>query len=180
MSLADIISIVGALGIGSILGQYVGAGRQRRELRARVLAALRTCEMERWVDLSNPSEKPFIDLIRDFEAESLVARIPRKAVVEYASLSLAASWVSGDAAQDDEEGRGGIPSELSDVVREAATLITDLTWHPVRSGLRTQQRTDQLRDLRESMNVDNEIRTKVERARQRFETGSGTRASDAQ
>jgi len=45
----EVVAVIGVLGVGSILGQYVGSSKDRREARAGVLSALAETESGRWV-----------------------------------------------------------------------------------------------------------------------------------
>jgi hypothetical protein len=166
MDLATGVSLLGAVGAGSVLSQYASGGRQRRELRAQVLTALRACESERWVSVDEKRDVRFPDRVRDLEAAALVARLPRRAVSQYASLSLVAHWLSSDAAEDDEDGRGGIPGKFSDIVRESAALVTGLTWSPRRSRWRMNRRVDELNARADELG-DKEVERRLENARAR-------------
>jgi hypothetical protein len=46
---AEVVAVLGVLGVGSILGQYVGSAKDRREARAGVLSALADTESSRWL-----------------------------------------------------------------------------------------------------------------------------------
>src|SRR4051794_24486956 len=46
---STVVSLLGALGIGSVAGQYAASGSQRRGTRAAVLEALNHTESARWV-----------------------------------------------------------------------------------------------------------------------------------
>lgn len=93
MDAGQIISLLGALGIGSVIGQYLGSANERRVVRAAALKALAQTESARWVS-GNGSEPPFPETARDLEAAALVARLPRDAVVQYLTLAHAAFWTS--------------------------------------------------------------------------------------
>jgi hypothetical protein len=53
------VPLLGALGIGSLIGNYVGAGKARREVRSAVLSALATTENTRWAGQSRTGQPPF-------------------------------------------------------------------------------------------------------------------------
>jgi hypothetical protein len=72
----------------------------------------------------------------NLRAAALVAGVNREAVDRYARLAQIARRLSDDSwdmAPDPEFG-GGISAALSDLTRGAATLLTDIVWHPVRRG----------------------------------------------
>jgi hypothetical protein len=56
---AEIVTALGVLGVGSVLGQYVASSKDRRETRARVLTALADAESARWVDPDSKTRAEF-------------------------------------------------------------------------------------------------------------------------
>lgn len=126
----EIVSVVGALGLGSVLGQYLASSKDRREVRARVLSAIAEVEESRWVGEGTATSAQFQAALRNLQAAALVARLPRHAVREYAVLAQAARWLSQeewDRLGDPEIG-GGIDARLSDATREAAKAVAELVW----------------------------------------------------
>jgi hypothetical protein len=138
---ATVVSLIGALGIGSVAGQYAASGGQRRQTRADVLKALHHTERARWVN-GEPDDPPFPAAMRELETAALLARIPREGVLDYKVLAYAAFWSSGEAfeelSEDDaEQYGGGIESKFATLVREAAEDLSKLVWSPwlARPGL---------------------------------------------
>lgn len=124
-------SILGGLGVGSVLGQYVGSSKDRREARARVLSALADAEESRWAGPDNATTLgEFIESVRKLQTAALIARLPRDAVREYAILARTARWVSEQAWErtPDPDTGGGVDLYLADATREAATAISTLAW----------------------------------------------------
>jgi hypothetical protein len=48
VDVSTIVSLIGALGLGSVLGQWIGAGKDRRTARAAVLKEHAVVENARW------------------------------------------------------------------------------------------------------------------------------------
>lgn len=129
--ITDVVAILGVLGVGSILGQYIGSSKDRREARAQVLGALSDAERGRWIGTDGPiARSEFETSVRKLQTAALIARLPRDAAWEYAVLSQAARWASEEAWEQDPdpETGGGIDKYLADANREAATAISALAW----------------------------------------------------
>jgi hypothetical protein len=147
----DVVSVLGVLGLGSVLGQYLASSKDRREARARVLSALAQVEQSRWVGAhATASLAEFETALRDLETAALVARLPRSSVLEYEVLAQSARRLSAedwDRTVDPETG-GGIDAYMADATREAARTIAELAWswgptHRWRSH-RSKKRVDRL------------------------------------
>jgi hypothetical protein len=138
---ATVISLVGALGIGSVATQYAASGGLRRQTRADVLKALSNAEKARWVG-PEPHDPPFSVAIRELQVAALVARVPREAVAHYKVLAYAAFWASGRhrEAYPDDEFAGSVDTQFADVVREAADDVNRLVWSPTRSRIGLSRR----------------------------------------
>jgi hypothetical protein len=133
MNASQIISIIGALGIGSILGQWLGNAKERRQTRADVLAALSEVETMRWWSATTKNANDFTLAARSLQTACLIARVPRRVVAEYLIWARAAFWTSEEAWNNDpdpEAGGGGIEADFSDQVREAAVILADAVWAP--------------------------------------------------
>lgn len=134
MDFLEWVPLLGALGIGSVIGNYVGAGRTRREVRSGVLKAIAKTETERWAGAPDSKDYPdFVSAVRDLETSALIARIPRHAMRHYLVLAEAARRLSDDAfdVQYPEEVLAGpIDGYFDDVVRDAAEILTRLAWRP--------------------------------------------------
>lgn len=140
---SDIVPLLGALGIGSFIGQYLIGAQTRRQLRSQVLAALESVESARWAgNGSTPTQ--YAQAMHELETAALVARIPRIAVTSYKVLASVAQRLSQENYDEepDPEYAGGILSELADPVRAAAGEISRLVWTPWlgRVGLRRRLR----------------------------------------
>ncbi|GAB5902528.1 hypothetical protein [Mycobacteroides chelonae] len=145
------VPLLGALGLGSVIGNYVGAGKARREVRSAVLTALATTENTRWAGPGVPDSPPFHSAIRDLETAALIARIPRPAVQQYVLLlaDAARRYSLEDFEEkggDEDMGAGAVHSELVDVVQESAEIITQLTWRPWWSRARYRVHLRKLRE----------------------------------
>src|ERR1035441_3922380 len=122
----EIVTALGVLGVGSVLGQYLASSKDRRETRARVLTAFADAESVRWVDPDSKTRAEFQTSLRELQTAALVARLPRGAVLEYAVLAQAAhrecevSWERNSA--------GEIDARLADATREAARARADIAW----------------------------------------------------
>lgn len=143
------VPLVGALGIGSVIGNYIGAGKARREVRSAVLKALATTENARWANLAE-DHRTFRTATRDLETAALIARIPRPAVQQYVLLADAAHRYSLEDFEEkdgeEEMGAGSVNSELANVVQDSAEVITQLTWRPWWSRFTYRARLKKLRD----------------------------------
>lgn len=130
--ITEVVAILGVLGVGSILGQYVGSSKDRREARAGVLSALAEVESGRWVGANSKTPDEFRSSLRSLQTAALIARLPRDAVWEYAVLGQAARWLSDEQweREPDPELGGHINGYLAEAVREAARAIVVMAWAP--------------------------------------------------
>ncbi|MHA6626250.1 hypothetical protein ACU61A_12515 [Pseudonocardia sichuanensis] len=125
-----VVSVLGALGIGSVIGQWVAGGKDRRAARAAVLDKLGAVEAARWFgsDRTADSEK-LVAAIRELETAALVARVPRAAVVPYAQLAAAGLWYMHDEVErtgDDDYAAISMP--VSDTIAGAAEVVSRAAW----------------------------------------------------
>jgi hypothetical protein len=132
VDLPGIVSLVGALGFGSVAGQYVSSGGSRRAARARVLEVLTEVEAARWSNARTYSE--FQTALRSLETAALIARVSREPVADYLTLAEIARAESERNQDDDRDRSGGIDSFFSDAVRSGASNLSDEVWAP--AGLR--------------------------------------------
>jgi hypothetical protein len=127
-------SAVGGLGVGSAIGTWFGAGRARREVRSDVLKALATTESKRWAEDPDSHDYPeFVTAVRGLETAALIARLPRRAVLHYVVLADAARHLSGDSVDylpAENDFWGPIDGRFDTLVRDAAEVLTGLTWRP--------------------------------------------------
>jgi len=100
------------------------------------------------------SGNAFKKSLRQLETAALVARLPREVVQHYVIYALTARWASLEYAKSgrDEEGRGFIDSDLTDLVYEAVAELNDSIWHPVVSRWKQKRRVQ--RRLERALNSD--------------------------
>lgn len=130
MDVETIASVLGLLGLGSILTQYVSGGSQRRQARSEVLRALSRAESSRW---EGPSDHPvFGDSMRELEVAAPIARLPQVTISHYILLASVGRSISAQRWEEegDPEFGGAIPSDLADLVTDAACDVAKLAWHP--------------------------------------------------
>ncbi len=122
-------ALLGALGVGSVAGQYLSGAKDRRSARAEVLNALSAVESARWAPHTE-GEPSFRVAAHQLQTAALVARVPRALLVEYLQLAQAASWLSILDWEDgpDSEFAGSINTEFSNAVRQAARSLSDVIW----------------------------------------------------
>lgn len=92
MDISGVVSVVGALGIGSFIGQYLIGSQQRRQVRSEVLKHLSDAETARWAGESTPIPN-FTESMRELETAALIARVPRRAVAHYKMFAHCAKWL---------------------------------------------------------------------------------------
>lgn len=167
MDIAQLISLFGALGIGSILGQYLGTAPERRSTRAAVLKALASVESARWAD-GQEADPSFVECARDLESAALIARLPRRAIAQYLALAYAAFWLSRENYEQDpgHEYSGGINAQFADVVRASAALVTALAWKPLSTSLRLSAKTAEI-DSRANEVAHDDVERHLTLARER-------------
>jgi hypothetical protein len=131
--IGDAVAVLGVLGVGGILGQYVGSSKDRRESRASVLSALAETQSLRWMGPGSASAADFQTAMRTLQTAAFIARLPRDAVWEYAVLTQAARWLNEEEWNKtrDSETDYGIDAYLAAAVREATRTISVITWSPV-------------------------------------------------
>lgn len=134
MDIATLASLATALGAAGAVGQYVGASKDRREVRSAFLDAVGAVEDTRFAKTPNGEDYPeFVAALRGLETAALIARIPERAVHHYVVLARAARYYSdGTVAYDpvDEDFFGSISPEFDAVLRDTARLLTTLAWSP--------------------------------------------------
>jgi hypothetical protein len=145
-----VVSVLGALGVGSLIGQWVAGGKDRRAARAAVLDKLGAVEAARWygTDRGADSEK-LVAAVRELETAALIARVPRAAVVPYAQLAVAGLWhMHNEVERHDDEERAGLDLSISDAIHDAAEVVSRSAWSApairwlwLRSALLANRRT---------------------------------------
>jgi hypothetical protein len=122
-----ITSSIGALGVGSVVGQYLGSRRDRLTARADVLGALSDVENSRWANLATWPE--FKSAATRLQTAALIARLPRKPFNTYLQMARAARWESSEGYDETgEDQEAGIDGDLAECIRAIAERITDLVW----------------------------------------------------
>jgi hypothetical protein len=156
------VPLLGALGVGSVIGNYVGTGRARREVRSGVLKSITATESKRWAGSSEYTD--FVTAVRDLETAALIVRVPRHAVRHYLVLADAARHLSDESFEerdgDEEMGAGGIDGYFADVVRDAAEVITRLAWRPWWARVSLRRDLKSLRSRAEGFD-ENDIKRKL-------------------
>ncbi|QHB37875.1 hypothetical protein SEA_OPIE_32 [Gordonia phage Opie] len=154
MDLATVVSILGALGIGSVVTQHFAGSRDRRQIRAEVLTRLAEVESARWAASGDaPTIDDFMRVVHSFETAALIARIPREAVQQYVFYAFAGRSRSQDGVESDRmsgdfdpEYSGALNAAFADVVDDEAHEIAALVWAPLRSRYRLSHRLRKRRD----------------------------------
>jgi hypothetical protein len=127
-----IASVLGALGIGSVIGQWIAGGKDRRAARAAVLEKLQAVEVARWLtdDKSEAEENMRLRAAgRELEIAALVARVPRAAVIPYVQLAPAGLWIlHGKIEHGEHPDDAWIQQDMSDAVRDAAEIVSKAAW----------------------------------------------------
>lgn len=133
--------LTGAVGgaiVSSVVGPYLSQARERRKARADALNALLQVETARWADKDSPA-LTFRQTVGVFKAAALVAGVDNDIVDAYVRLAATARDVSQDdfdkSSRKASPFAGGIPTDLSDLVRDAAESIVICIRHPWRSML---------------------------------------------
>lgn len=163
VDVSTLVSVAGALGIGSIFGQFVSAGKDRRAARAAVLQAINEVEEARWSPVKEGAPT-FKKSMHGLYTSALIAQIPRGPLRLYMLLAQAAQWESADSwdSSDDSEFGGGISSKLADIVRDSARVLIAAVWAP--RGLRKVRTLSMVRGLDrkiskiDDQNMHNQIR----------------------
>lgn len=152
VDLLPYVPLLGALGVGSVIGNWFGGGRSRREMRAAVLNALTETEHTRWASDPDATDcKDFSDATRKLETAALVARVPRDAVQHYLLLARTARALSDDSAEVSNYGPvpfldNSIDGHFSSLVRAAAEVVTELAWRPWITRMQLRRRLQELRE----------------------------------
>ena len=131
MSVSDLVTILGALGVGSIFGQYLIGGQQRREIRSRVLSALEKLEDVRWSE-GPGTQSRFPEARHQLETAALIARVPRHVVSHYILLAEAA-WRMSERHWEEKPDlpeSGAIDIVYANLVTEAAGDLAHCAWSP--------------------------------------------------
>jgi hypothetical protein len=135
-----IASVVASAAVG--LGvPFVVTRHERRDLRADVLRRVGDVERVRWAPADWDEYRQAIYALR---GAALVAGAKREVVDHYIFLAGVARR-SSDRSWDGDPKGGAIPTRLANVTTDAAILLAEHLWHPIRKHRFVQRRFDQSR-----------------------------------
>jgi hypothetical protein len=122
-----LVSLLGAFGVATVIGQWFASGKDRRDSRAEVLRALSEVEDARGL---NTQAGPDLEMaIRKLETAALVARVPRVAVLRYTWLARAANYYLSDQLElRGEPEYVGLELSIADAVLRAARIVAHAAW----------------------------------------------------
>ena len=140
LDVSQVVSLLAALGLGSLLTQYVSKGHERRSVRAEVLAALYAVELAR-----RPGHGVFHDAAIEFQTRALIARVPRDTVRHYLAYAETA-WMLAEEPDGVQAGRVLATTDVSEQGASfAAAIVTWIVWNPFWSRLiKVAERRDRL------------------------------------
>lgn len=133
MDISSFASFIGALGIGSFVGQYLIGAQSRRQARSEVLLRLAECEDARWAVLSDHPTLPFHKSVGELEKAALISGAPRKLVEHYKVLAYIVWWKSSSDAEERPNAHDAgerVGDELAGLTRQAAWDLSRVLWHP--------------------------------------------------
>lgn len=150
--LVDILQwapLLGALGVGSVIGTWFAGSSARRETRSAILNDLVDTEKTRQATDPNSKDYPeFAAAVHTLQRTALIARIPQAVVHHYVVFAHTARYLSFDALDFDpleQEFWGATDPEYDALVREAAAILTNYAWNPWRTRIFLRE---ELRGLR--------------------------------
>jgi hypothetical protein len=112
-----------------VLTPLIAQRGERRALRADVLHRPGDVEGFRWVAAGDQSSGDFRRALVALRAAGLLAEANRELIDYYCHVAWTARLTSEHAVEVGDDG-GGILSTLADLVRHAATAVSDDVWHP--------------------------------------------------
>lgn len=159
VDVSGILELLGAGSLGGYISESLLKGGERRKTRVEVRDTVLKISEARWVP-EEPVEPSLQDLLRTFETQALLARIPRdlaRFYVEMALTSRALSELSIERtspfAEDDETWvGGGIEVTFNKIFLDTLGLISDYLWNPV-----TTLPTPRLRGLRKRLDARRKV-----------------------
>jgi hypothetical protein len=140
MDVASLLSGIGSLGVGGLLGHWLSGRRSREDARENVISAVEKVERARWYSSTVDTIDPVRAAVADLEAAALRGSLPRKPVMLYGALAIA-SW---RISEKDSQHR--LWAEWADVVTDARDLVKDLVWQDGRRKHDGQRDADMLYD----------------------------------
>ena len=147
----------GALGgaaASSVLALTIGQGKERRELRAKVLQCIGELEQKRWAD---SSLQGFREAVLALRAAALIAGAHHDVVDHYVFLARVARRASDQAMEQSGGEASGIPTELFALVEGAASLVVDHLWHPYRKRIAITRGLKKNRSVERSLREDADL-----------------------
>jgi hypothetical protein len=127
-----LVSILGALGVATIISQWFASGKDRRTSRAAVLTELAAVEAARWPSHSGTDVEDITRLraaIRQLETAALIARLPRRAIVRYVQLSTAClHFTLEEVERYGDPEAAALPQALYDLLLDAAEIVSRVAW----------------------------------------------------
>lgn len=132
--LPSLVSVLTALGIGSLLGTWVAGAKDRRAARADVAGALSVLEKKRFSDPDSDDLEEFREARRRLQTRALTANIPQEPVRVYLRAADFSHRVTSHAVYPVPGVRDSRPmsmDEAREIVSEslsAAWLLGGLVW----------------------------------------------------
>jgi hypothetical protein len=133
MDIGSLLSGIGSLGVGTLLGSWLSGRRNREDARANVIHAVEKVERTRWYSSSVETIDPVRAAVLELEATALRGGLPRKPVMLCGALAIASWRIS------EKDSAHLLWDEWADVVTDARDLVKDLVWGDG-SGKRDGQR----------------------------------------
>lgn len=139
MDFSELVQLLGAVGVGGIVVQYLSRSAERRQARGQVREALSEVERLRWTfDLRVDDWREFRGALRSFVSAALVAGMPRRLVDRYERMAQVSRSVTArmlKAQNVTSADQVTINAELSECIERTHELVADYLWRPVRSRL---------------------------------------------
>lgn len=137
-----LVSLLGALGVGSLVTQWISTNAERRRYRADALRSLRGLGLWAW-SKGPDDDEGLVHLesaVTELRAAALIARVPRAPVEVYGVLVQYANAESGINARGAAGSHGSIPRDLGVCLADAADIVAMCIWNPLWSRPRVRSR----------------------------------------
>lgn len=122
MDFAALLSGVGSLGVGTLLGHWLSGRRSRQDARENMISAVGQVEATRWYSSSADTIDSVRSAVLELEAAALRGGLPRKPMMLYGALAIASWRIS------EKDPHHMLWDEWADVVTDARDLVKDLVW----------------------------------------------------